>query len=145
MKLHIITVGQPKLPYAKLGWDEYLNRLKRYHNVRVSAIADKQAYEPAAFLRHMGHAYKVALVIDSNRSFSSPALAIFLEERAQEGREICFVIGGPEGLPQEVINACDCQWSISPLTFPHDLAMVIVAEALYRASTIAAGHPYHKS
>jgi 23S rRNA (pseudouridine1915-N3)-methyltransferase len=54
------------------------------------------------------------------------------------------MIGGPEGLPAVVIEQLDYQWSLSKLTFPHDLAMVVTLEALYRASTIAAGSPYHK-
>jgi 23S rRNA (pseudouridine1915-N3)-methyltransferase len=75
---------------------------------------------------------------------SSRQLAAFLQKRAIDGRELCLVIGGPEGLPEAVIAAADYQWSFSKLTFPHDLAMVILLEALYRASTINAGTPYHK-
>lgn len=144
MKLHIITVGQPKLAYAKLGWEAYIDRLQHYHNLRITHLADKHAYDAAAFQRAIGNAYAVALVISGGKEFDSPGLARFLEQRAQEGREVCFIIGGPEGLPTEVITQCNSRWSFSPLTFPHDLAMVILAEALYRASTIIAGHPYHK-
>ena len=61
----------------------------------------------------------------------------------QAGREVAFLVGGPDGLPAEVIAASDLLLSFSRLTFPHDLAMVILAETLYRASTIAAGQPYH--
>jgi 23S rRNA (pseudouridine1915-N3)-methyltransferase len=53
-------------------------------------------------------------------------------------------VGGPEGLPQAVIDQADLAWSLSKLTLPHDLAMVVLLEALYRASTISAGQPYHK-
>ena len=70
-----------------------------------------------------------------------PELADFLEKRALDGRENCFIIGGPEGLPQEVSDQSDFQWGLARLTFPHDLAMVVLLEALYRASTIAAGQP----
>lgn len=71
-------------------------------------------------------------------------LARFLAKRSQEGREVSFIIGGPEGLPEEVINTADHKLSLSELTFPHDLAMVVLLEALYRASTINSNHPYHK-
>ena len=145
MKLHIVTVGQPKLRYAQEGWTEYITRLKRFHQVRVTHLADKYAYNTNHILLAAGNAYTVALVIDGGMQFSSPGLAAFLEKRAIEGREVCFIIGGPEGLPAEVQRAADCQWSFSDLTFPHDLAMVILAETLYRASTISAGHPYHKA
>lgn len=145
MKIHIVTIGQPKLAYAQAGWHEYVTRLKRYHQVRVTHVHDKKAYDASHLLQIIGNAYLVALVIDGGRQLSSPGLAQFLEKRAMEGREVCFIIGGPEGLPPEVQQKADCLWSFSDLTFPHDLAMVILAEALYRASTIAAGHPYHKA
>lgn len=143
MKLHIVTVGEPKLAYAKAGWQEYLDRLKHYHQVRVTHLSDKRAYDADRLLQAAGNAYTVALVI-GGQQFSSKKLAAFLDKRALDGRELCCIIGGPEGLPRAVIDAADFQWSFSQLTFPHDLAMVVLAEALYRASTIAAGQPYHK-
>lgn len=144
MKLHIITVGEPKLQYAREGWSEYIKRLGRFHQVRVTHLADKWAYDADHILQTAGPAYKVGLIIEG-KQLSSPQLAQFLDKRALEGREVCFIIGGPEGLPQEVRQAMDYAWSFSELTFPHDLAMVVLVEALYRASTISAGHPYHKA
>ncbi len=143
MKLHIVTVGEPKLAYARAGWDEYLKRLGHYHTIRVSHVPDKFAYDANYLMQTANTAYKVALVIDG-KQFTSPELAALLDKRAIEAREVCFMIGGPEGLPQEVINQADLQWGLSKLTFPHDLAMVILLETLYRASTISAGIPYHK-
>lgn len=143
MKLHIVTVGEPKLAYARAGWDEYIKRLGHYHTVRVTHVPDKFAYDANYLMQTANTAYKVALVIDG-KQFTSPELAAFLDKRAIEAREVCFMIGGPEGLPQEVINQADLQWGLSKLTFPHDLAMVILLETLYRASTISAGIPYHK-
>ena len=142
MKIHLITIGQPKLAYAKLGWDEYLQRLGHYHQVRVTHIADKQN-DTSHLLAALDTSYKVGLVIEG-KPFSSRSLAAFLEKRALEGREVSFVIGGPTGLPSEVITHLDYVWSFSDLTFPHDLAMVILVETLYRSSTISAGQPYHK-
>ncbi len=141
MKIHVITVGSPKLPYAVAGWQEYIKRLGHYHSVRVTHIADKNN-DHAHLLQAAGSAYKVGLVIEG-RELSSPALAQFLEARAIEGREICFLVGGPDGLLPETIQACDYIWSFGKLTYPHDLAMVMLAEGLYRASTISAGTPYH--
>lgn len=143
MKIHVITVGEPKLAYARQGWQEYLDRLKHYHNLRVTHIPDKHAYDGKYLLDACGSGYKVALAIEG-KQFSSPELAGFLEKRALDGRELCLLVGGPEGLPQEVITQADMAWSFSRLTFPHDLAMVVLLESLYRASTISAGQPYHK-
>jgi 23S rRNA (pseudouridine1915-N3)-methyltransferase len=142
MKLHIITIGQPKLDYAKRGWEEYWQRLKHYHAVRVTHIADKHN-DAAHILEAAAASYKVALEIEG-RQFSSPELAQLLDKRALDGREVSFIIGGPDGLPPEVRAVADLQWSFGKLTLPHDLAMVTLLEALYRASTISAGHPYHR-
>jgi len=144
MKLHIVTIGEPKLTYAKQGWAEYLQRLQRFHQVRVSHLADKWADDAERMLQTAGQgSYKVALAIEGQQ-FSSEELAGFLEKRAQDGREICLIIGGPNGLPAELIKQADTQWSFSKLTFPHDLAMVVLLESLYRASSINAGLPYHR-
>lgn len=142
MKIHIITVGQPKLDYAQRGWEKYWQRLKHYHQLRVTHIADKHN-DADHILQAADSSYKIALVIDGQQ-LTSPDLASFLDKRALEGRELSFIIGGPEGLPAEVIDAADMKLGLSALTFPHDLAMVILLEALYRASTISAGQPYHK-
>lgn len=144
MKIHLLTVGEPKLSYARAGWEEYCKRLGRYHTIRTTHLSDKYAYDSDRILQAAGSAYLVGLVIEG-KQFSSPSLATFLEQKAMEGREVCFLIGGPEGLPETVQQAVHTKWSFSDLTFPHDLAMVILAESLYRASTIAAGHPYHKA
>ncbi len=142
MKLHIITIGTPKLDYAKQGWEEYFGRLKHYHQLRVSHIPDKRN-DAANILEVAGNSYKVGLVI-GGQEMSSPQLAEFLDKRALEGRELSFIIGGPDGLPSEVIDKMDFQWGFGKLTFPHDLAMVVLLESLYRASTISAGQPYHR-
>lgn len=143
MRIHLLTIGEPKLKYAQDGWKEYTKRLGRFHQVRLSHVPDKQN-NAEHILATAGTAYKIATVIYGPQ-MNSPQLADFLEHQAGQGRELCFMIGGPEGLPPEVITNSDKQLSMSELTFPHDLAMVILAEALYRASTIAAGHPYHRA
>jgi 23S rRNA (pseudouridine1915-N3)-methyltransferase len=142
MKLHIITVGQPKLGYAKQGWGEYWERLKHYHKLRTTHIDDKHN-DAKHILAVADRSYKVALVI-KGEPLSSEELAGFLEKHSIDGREISFIIGGPNGLPKEVIKQADYHWSFGPLTYPHDLAMVVLLESLYRASTINAGHPYHR-
>ncbi|MBI5238952.1 MAG: 23S rRNA (pseudouridine(1915)-N(3))-methyltransferase RlmH [Elusimicrobia bacterium] len=142
MRLHIITVGKPKLAYARAGWEEYFPRLARYHQLRATHIPDKRR-GPEALLAAAGKSCKVALVVDG-APLSSPELARFLDQRALEGREVSFLVGGPEGLPADVAAACAHRWSLSRLTLPHDLAMVVLLESLYRASTIQRNHPYHK-
>lgn len=143
MKLHIVTVGKPKLSYAVQGWDEYLGRLQRLHTVRITQLADKYTDNAAKFREVTTGTYIVALEIQGKDS-TSQQLADFLRSRELEAREVSFVIGGPDGLPAEIRECADFQWSLSRLTLPHDLAMVVTLEALYRASTINAGLPYHR-
>jgi 23S rRNA (pseudouridine1915-N3)-methyltransferase len=142
MKLHIITIGSPKLEYARIGWNEYRQRLAHYHQVRVTHISDK--HNDTEHIRAAaGNSYKIALEINGSE-FSSHELATFLEKRATDGREVSLLIGGPDGLPQAIRDVADLQWSFGKLTLPHDLAMLVLVEALYRASTINAGVPYHR-
>ena len=142
MKIHIVTVGSPKLAYAKQGWDEYLKRLNHYHDVKATHISDKQN-DAEHLLAAIGEAYTVALVIDGPQ-MTSQQFAAFLERRSVQATVVCFVIGGPDGLPTEVFERSNTKLSFSKQTFPHDLAMVVLVEALYRASTINAGQPYHR-
>jgi len=143
MKLHIVTVGKPKLAYAAAGWEEYLGRLQRLHTVRVTQLGDKYANDAAKLKEVTAGTYTVALEIEGT-NFSSPVLAEFLKTRELEAREVSFIIGGPDGLPAETRGSADFRWSLGGLTLPHDLAMVVTLEALYRASTIKAGLPYHR-
>lgn len=143
MKLHIVTTGKPKLAYAVAGWDDYLARLQRLHSVRVTQLADKYAEDAAKFKEVTAGTYVVALEI-AGKDLSSHQLADFLRARELEAREVSFVIGGPDGLPEATRQAADFQWSLSRLTLPHDLAMVVALEALFRAGTINVNLPYHR-
>lgn len=143
MKLHIVTVGKPKLEYAKAGWELYAARLGRFHDVRFTPIPDKFAYNSARIRAAVQRSTIVALDV-AGQQYASPELAGFLRRIELGGKEVSFIIGGPEGLPPEIISAAHYRWSLGTLTLPHDLAMVVALEALYRASTINAGTPYHK-
>jgi 23S rRNA (pseudouridine1915-N3)-methyltransferase len=143
MKIHLVTVGKPKLAYAAAGWQEYLSRLQRLHTVRITQLSDKFAYDADKISAVIAGTTPVVLEI-TGTEFTSSTLADFLRERELEAREVSFIIGGPEGLPQGIRDNARYQWSLGRLTLPHDLAMIVTLEALYRASTINAGLPYHK-
>lgn len=143
MRLRVVTVGKPKLAYAKIGWDEYLGRIQKLHTVRITQLADKYANNVPKILEAVSGSYVVALEI-SGIDLDSRALAKFLSDRELETREVSFLIGGPDGLPQEIRDRANYHWSLSRLTLPHDLAMVVTLEALFRASSIKAGLPYHR-
>ncbi len=151
MRLHMITVGTPKLEYAQIGCQMYSTRLERFHKVRFTRVRDSKKSGEAAMLEEgqailetVGKAYLFAL--DPNgRQLETPALAQKLEQLGVDGHgELAFCIGGDEGLSDAVKTRADSLWSLSQLTFPHDLAQLVLLEALYRASTINAGVKYHK-
>lgn len=145
MRLHLITVGEPKLKYAQAGWDEYEKRLRRYHKLTVSRVGGKtQAAESEAVLRAAGKA-PLVLLDPRGEQWTSEGLSAWLDAQALGGTgELAFAIGGPEGHTEELRSQAARLWSLGALTLPHDLAMVVLTEALYRASTISAGEPYHR-
>ena len=85
----------------------------------------------------------VALQV-GGRALSTEQLARWLEDRARHGEPLAFCIGGPDGLAPAVDQRACLRWSLSPLTLPHGLARVVVAEALYRAVSVIKGLPYHR-
>jgi len=87
--------------------------------------------------------YLVALD-ERGTEFSTRELAAWLKTRMQEGQDLAFVIGGPDGLAPEVLARARARWSLSRLTLPHALVRVVLVEQLYRAHSLLAGHPYHR-
>lgn len=145
MRLHIITVGAPKLAYARAGWDEYARRLARHHKLRVTHLEGSTPQkEGAAMLRAAGHAPLIALD-PRGAQMSSEELSAFLDAAALSGQgELAFGVGGPDGLSDELRSRASRLLGLSRLTLPHDLAMVVLLEALYRAGSISHGEPYHR-
>jgi 23S rRNA (pseudouridine1915-N3)-methyltransferase len=142
MKLKIITIGEPKLSFAREGFKEYIKRLNAYHKVQVVHLKDNSSDNK--IIDVIGNLFCVVLD-EKGKELTSKELSVFLEQKAvQSVGEMCFVIGGPDGHGEEIKKRADYLWSFGKMTLPHDLAMVVLVEALYRASTISAGHPYHR-
>ena len=79
------------------------------------------------------------------QSWSTERLAVRLEEWMGDGRDVGFIIGGPDGISTDVMNKAEIRWSLGPLTLPHPLVRVVLVEQLYRAWTITRNHPYHRA
>jgi len=142
MKLNIITIGEPKLSFARDGFYEYVKRLEAFHKIDV--VHMKDSVDDKKILLELDNKF-VVILDESGKEFNSKELAHFLDEKAVRGvSEINFLIGGPDGHSDTIRERADYLWSFSEMTFPHDLAMVILVEALYRASTINVNHPYHR-
>ena len=88
--------------------------------------------------------YVVALEVGA-KMMSTEQLSTWLQERLRAARPLALLIGGPDGLAPECKERADQSWSLSPLTLPHGLVRVVVAEQIYRAMSLKAGHPYHRA
>jgi 23S rRNA (pseudouridine1915-N3)-methyltransferase len=148
----IVAVGKLR-PYYRHAADDYLRRLKRYANLREHEVREasraptppSQRAEEAARLetRVADGSIRVALAREGV-GWSSRELARQLERWLLAARPISFIIGGSAGLDPSLIARASARWSLGPLTFPHELARVVVLEQVYRAFTILRGEPYHK-
>lgn len=88
--------------------------------------------------------YVVALEV-TGRRLTTEALAEWYERRRQDGRDLVFLIGGPDGLAPDCVARANDSLSLSDLTLPHGLARVLLAEQIYRVISLSRGHPYHRA
>ena len=140
LRVSVICQGRLKEPYYIAACAEYLKRLTAYCKAEVTELAE----DGDVAARIPKGAYVIALCIEGEK-LSSPALAKKLEKLAGQGESrLCFLIGGSDGLPEDVKASADYKLSMSDMTFPHHLARVMLLEQLYRAFTITAGAKYHK-
>lgn len=145
IRWHLLTVGKPRLAYARAGADEYLGRLKKFTTVRwLPQKAAAGPRESQALLGASTGMFRVALD-ERGTSWSSRELAGRVGDWELGGRrDVALLIGGADGHTTELRDAADVLWSLSTLTLQHELALVVVVEQLYRAYTLRAGLPYHR-
>ena len=158
MSIKIIAVGKLKEKYLKSGIDEYLKRMKSYSKVEIIEIPDEQAPENLSEKdleivknkegeKILSKIKKEDFVINleiEGKFLSSEGLADLIEKNLPLGKDLIFVIGGSNGLSQEVIERGDFSLSFSKMTFPHQLMRLILIEQIYRGYRIINNHPYHK-
>ncbi len=130
----MIAVGRLRPPFQD-DVEHYRKLLAGLARVELIEVREDEKVPP----RIPERAHLVLLASDG-REFDSIELSEWLEERRQEGRDLCFVIGGPRGLDLE---SCDTRLSLGRITLPHQLARVVMLEQLYRAHKILAREPYH--
>jgi 23S rRNA (pseudouridine1915-N3)-methyltransferase len=133
MRISLIAVGRLRPPYQD-DVEHYRKMLAGHVKIDLVEVREDEKVGP----RIPDRALTVLLASDG-RMLSSEELSAWLEERRRDGRDVCFVVGGPRGLDLEA----DLRLSLGPMTLPHQLARVVLLEQLYRAHKILAREPYH--
>ena len=153
MKFLVVAVGHRMPAWVYAGFAEYAGRMPR--EARIELVALKPAPRGGAVRRVLDAegerilaalpANCVRVALDEHGTLVNTAeLAQRIARWQQGGRDVAFIIGGADGLAQSVKQAADLVWALSPLTLPHGLARVVLAEQLYRAVSILHNHPYHR-
>jgi 23S rRNA (pseudouridine1915-N3)-methyltransferase len=156
MKARLIAVGEGAPEWVSAGFSEYRKRLSHWLPLDLVEVApglrgkgrDAQRAMQEEGARVLAALPKNALLVTLDgrgKPHSSEQLAQRMEFWRTHGRDRAVLIGGPEGHAPEVLAAAHETWSLGPLTLPHMLVRLLVAEQLYRACSILANHPYHRA
>lgn len=157
MKIQLWSIGKENDDYIKNGLQDFTQRIGRYYPVEWKIISppknassldenilkSKEAVIISGLLKKDD--YLVALD-ERGKMLDSQKLATFIQTRANERvKQLVFLIGGAYGLDETILKRANLAWSLSSLTFPHQLVRLILAEQLYRACTIIRNEKYHHS
>ena len=155
MKFAFWSIGKSHESYIREGVEDFSRRLTKYFatdwviipapkNAGVLSEAELKKMEAAIVLELLKADDYLVVLDERGRSFTSEGLAAFIEQRAMEStRQIIFLIGGAYGIDVPVLQKAKLKWSLSELTFPHQLVRLILAEQVYRACTILRNEKYH--
>lgn len=155
MRIHLLAVGERMPGWVGEAYGEYAGRLpgecslilreipaqKRGRHADIARIADT---EGAQLLDAIPRDCWVVAMDERGRGLSTMELSRRLDDWMHSGRDVALLVGGPDGLTDACRARADLVWSLSPLTFPHPMVRVIVAEQIYRAWSLLRGHPYHR-
>ncbi len=155
MKARLIAVGERAPAWVAQGFSEYRKRLSHWLPLDLVEIepglrgkgrdvARAMAEEGARVLAALPKSACVIALDGRGKMHSSEDLAQRLEHWRTQGRDLAFLIGGPEGHAPDALDRADERWSLGPLTLPHMLVRLVLAEQLYRACALRANHPYHR-
>jgi len=155
MKIHFWSIGKNNEPYVKEGVEDFTKRISKYYPVEWTIIPlpknagmmsemDLKKKEGETVLQWLKPDDYLVALDEHGKQFSSEGISEFLQERASAStRNLVFLIGGAFGLDAAVLKRALLKWSLSQLTFPHQLVRLILAEQVYRACTILKNEKYH--
>jgi 23S rRNA (pseudouridine1915-N3)-methyltransferase len=154
--IRLLAVGDRQPSWVDEAFGTYTERFPREWKFRLDTIPtvrrnkndkSRQAMEEEGelILAKLAVAEQVVLLDERGKQLTSKLLASKLSDWQADGRDLCFVIGGPDGVSEAVRQRADMMWSLSQLTLPHGMARALLSEQLYRAWSLQAGHPYHRA
>lgn len=159
MKLHILAVGHRMPAWVQAGFEEYARRMPREMRLTLKEVRPEprgsgaaSAAQIARILKAEGERLRGALadgcllvaLDERGQALSTERFARQLAEWLRQGRDVCFAIGGADGLDADLRRSAHLMLSVSAMTLPHQLVRVILAEQLYRAACLLQHHPYHR-
>ena len=155
MRIHLIAVGQRMPDWVQTAYADYAKRLPNEarlvlvelpvaHRGKNPDIDRLKAAEAEKILKAVPKGAEIVALDERGTLHDTLAWSQALVGWQGNGRDVAIIIGGPDGLALPVFAAAHQRWSLSPLTLPHPLVRVVVAEQLYRAWSASAGHPYHR-
>ena len=156
MKARLIATGERAPSWVAQGFAEYQKRLSHwlpFELVEIEPGLRGKGRDAQRAIEEEGkrvlaalpkNAHVIALEV-TGKAYSSEQLALRLEHWRGQGRDLAFLIGGPEGHAPAVLAAANATWTLGPLTLPHMLVRLVVAEQVYRAAAMLANHPYHRA
>ncbi len=154
MKHEVLFLGKIKESFLAEGVLEYASRVRHYTALAITLLKDKGRTrgqqstceaEGAQLLRAVPDGALVVVLDPQGKQFSSEDLARQIDAWEMQGvKQVCYLIGGPEGHHDTVLQAADLRLSLSRMTFTHDMTRMLLIEQIYRAYTIKAGEKYHK-
>jgi len=137
VKIWLYYVGKPRDAHANALAEEYMRRASRYARCQMSEV------HPARSRWWEKHASAWKVLLDpAGQELDSAGFARLVGQAEVQGKDLVFVVGGADGLPETWRGHADRLLSLSPLTLPHELARVVLAEQIYRALAFLRGHPY---
>ncbi len=156
MKLHLLAVGDKMPDWVGRGYREYVQRLPAHLQPQLREVAaaprgkntdinKAMAMEADRLLAAVPAQATVVSLNVQGAPWSTEKLARQLADWQMAGSPVALLVGGPDGLDQRCLDRSQQQWSLGPLTLPHPLVRVILAEQIYRAWSILQGHPYHRA
>ncbi len=152
LKITILEIGKTKTRFLAEGESEFQKRLQSFCQLDIKVLKDVKSVEAAAqiklecraILEQLPRNSFVIALDERGKQFNSGEFAQKLEDLATQGHShLLFIIGGPYGLCQEVVDRADLRLSCSQFTFTHEMVRLILLEQIYRAFTINSGKKYH--